>query len=81
MKNSKSTNRELERKANQYLKEIGHKLYTLRKARKESLLSVGVTIKMSPALISKMEKGLYDSPLIRLYELCKHYQVDIMDII
>lgn len=70
----------LDKGAAKDLRIIGSKLYALRKARKESLKTVGEAIEMSPRLISKMEKGQHNFFLSHLFNLCHYYHVKLMDV-
>ena len=63
------------------LQTLGEKLYALRMARNESLRTVGKKVKMSPSLLSKMEKGQQNFRLSTLFKICIYYQVEPRDII
>jgi transcriptional regulator with XRE-family HTH domain len=82
MKNKPINKRVIERKTAIWLKIIGQRFYDLRKARKESIRTTAVAIKMSPAIISKIEKGKYGNfRLLRLIRLCEYYDVNPKDIV
>ena len=62
------------------LKIIGEKLYALRMARNESLQTVAERIKMSPSILSKIEKGQQNFRLKTFFMICIYYQVEPRDI-
>ncbi|WP_142683025.1 helix-turn-helix domain-containing protein [Chitinophaga polysaccharea] len=64
-----------------WLQSIGDRLSALRKGRKESLKKVSKAIKMSPALLSKIEKGQHDFKLMHLIRICRYYKVNVLDVI
>jgi transcriptional regulator with XRE-family HTH domain len=76
----KPINQRTLRKMERHLVIIGRNLYTLRKARKESLKTVCGRLHMAPEILSRMEKGQYNFKLERLWELCKYYGVEVVDI-
>jgi transcriptional regulator with XRE-family HTH domain len=74
--------KESERKAAIFVKLLGQRFYDLRMARKESIRTVAKKVKMSRAIISKIEKGEYDNfRLCRFVSLCKYYRVKPVDIV
>jgi len=71
-----------EQRVNFFLKCIGEEMFSLRKSYKKSIKTVAKETKMSPGILSKVEKGTYDNLcMTRLILLCKYYSVDIRDII
>lgn len=69
-------------KMDNYLQCVGNKLLALRKSHKKSIRTVAKATKMSPGIISKVEKGQYEAlRLSRLLRLCKYYKVNIIDIV
>lgn len=62
------------------LQAIGRYLHTLRDSRKQSLKTVGKRVRMSPTLISKIEKGEHNFKLTQLFRLAKYYKTSIYDI-
>ncbi|SIT34254.1 Helix-turn-helix [Filimonas lacunae] len=71
----------IQRKLKQHLAIVGRNLHTLRKARKESLKTVGSQIHMASTTLSRMEKGLYNFKLEKLWQLSKYYGVEVDDIL
>jgi transcriptional regulator with XRE-family HTH domain len=69
-------------KMDNYLQCIGNKMLALRKSQKTSIRTVAKATKMSPGIISKVEKGEYKTLcLSRLLRLSKYYKVNIIDIV
>jgi len=71
---------EFEQRVKAKLQAIGRYLYALRHSREKSLKAVGKSIKMSPALISKIEKGWHNFKLTQVFRLAKYYKASIKDI-
>lgn len=62
------------------LKGIGEKLYSLRLARNESLQKASRNMKVSPAILSKIEKGQQNFRLSTFFRICIYYQVEPRDV-
>jgi transcriptional regulator with XRE-family HTH domain len=72
----------LARKLDGYLQCVGSKMLALRKTHKKSIKVVAKATKMSPGIISKVEKGQHETLcLSRLLRLCKYYKVNVIDIV
>lgn len=71
-----------ERRLNFFMHCLGEELYSLRKCQKKSIKAVAKDTEMSPRIVSKIEKGLYENfYVIRLLRLCKYYNVDMVEIL
>lgn len=82
MAKKKKNSKAFEKKLTVFLHTIGDNLYALRVARKETLKAIAKAVKMAPARLSKIEKGL--CPNYRfgiLIRLCKHYKVSVLDVV
>ncbi|WP_368678277.1 helix-turn-helix domain-containing protein [[Flexibacter] sp. ATCC 35208] len=61
---------------------LGQELFSLRKSQKKSMKSVAKDTKMSPSILCKVEKGLYENFYVtRLLRLCKYYKVDMVEML
>jgi transcriptional regulator with XRE-family HTH domain len=58
-----------------FLKAVGHKLYRLRKEKKKEVDAVGKDVRISAALLMRIERGDYDMYLDQLFELCDYYEI------
>jgi transcriptional regulator with XRE-family HTH domain len=54
---------------------VGNRLRVLRSTRNESLSTVANKTKIAASTISKIERGLIDFRLDKLFSLCRHYRV------
>jgi|GEM_PF-1965760 transcriptional regulator with XRE-family HTH domain len=82
MSQSEFNKSNLKQKLDNFLQCIGKEMSELRKSHNKSLKTVAKATKMSPGIISKVEKGQYDNLcLTRLLTLCKYYNVHIADVI
>ena len=71
-----------EKRIGPFLRYVGEELYTLRKSHKKSIKTVAKDTKMSPGIISKVEKGVYENlGVTRFIQLCKYYKVRVHDVI
>jgi transcriptional regulator with XRE-family HTH domain len=71
-----------QKKIGPFLQYVGEELFTLRKSHKKSIKTVAKDTKMSPGIISKVEKGLYENlGVTRFLQLCKYYKVHVHDVI
>lgn len=81
MKKYNSSSTAFEKKLNDFLHTIGDNLYALRMNNNAALKTVAKAIKISPAKLSKIEKGL--CPHCRfgiLVILCKYYKIKLTDV-
>jgi transcriptional regulator with XRE-family HTH domain len=82
MSQSKINKNNTEQRVNYFIKCIGEEMFALRNSHKKSIKAVAKDTKMSPDILSKIEKGTYDNLcMTRLLRLCKYYSADIRDII
>jgi transcriptional regulator with XRE-family HTH domain len=82
MKRNKKNNEVFEKKLAIFLKTIGNNLYALRTARNENLQTVAKVVKISPARLDKIEKGLCPHcRLLSLVRLCKYYKINLLDVV
>jgi transcriptional regulator with XRE-family HTH domain len=82
MSQSEFSKNNFKQKMDNYLQCVGNKLLALRQSQKKSLKEVAKTTKMSPGIISKVEKGQFETLcLSRLLRLCRYYKVNIIDIV
>jgi transcriptional regulator with XRE-family HTH domain len=82
MSQPKINKKNTEKKVYYFLQCIGEEMFSLRKSHKKSIKTVAKDTKMSPGILSRVEKGTYDNLcMTRLILLCKYYSVDIRDII
>jgi transcriptional regulator with XRE-family HTH domain len=71
-----------EKKKDPFLKYIGEELFSLRKGHEMSIKKVAKNTKMSPAIISKVEKGLYENLGVeRFCRLCEYYKAPVKDVL
>lgn len=59
----------------QFLKAVGNKLQSLRQEQKKEYEAVVKAVKISAALLIRIEQGDYDLPLDLLVALCEVYEV------
>jgi len=65
---------------NTLLERIGEKLYALRMARNESLQKAAGKMKITPAILSKIEKGQQNFRLTTFFKICRYYRVEPREI-
>jgi DNA-binding XRE family transcriptional regulator len=63
------------RDSKKFLRIIGDKFQSLRIVQKKELESVAKAVKISSALLVRIERGDYDMYLDLLVELCDHYEM------
>jgi len=66
--------------AKQFLKDVGAKFYSLRKAHESEIETVARAVGISPALLVRIERGDYDMYLDLLFELCHYYSISPHDL-
>jgi len=65
----------MESKSRELLKAIGSKFHSLRRDQKKDIETVAKDLKISLALLMRIERGDYDMYLDLLFELCDYYDV------
>jgi DNA-binding XRE family transcriptional regulator len=63
------------RDSKEFLRVIGDKFHSLRIIQRKDLDTVAKAVKISPALLVRIERGDYDMYLDLLVELCDHYEI------
>jgi transcriptional regulator with XRE-family HTH domain len=63
------------RDSKKFLTAVGKKFHLLRTKQKKEFDAVAKAIKISPALIVRIERGDYDMYLDLLFELCDYYDI------
>jgi len=63
------------RDSKKFLKAIGTKFHSLRKQHKKELDAVAKDVKISSALLMRIERGDYDMYFDQLFELCGYYEI------
>ena len=63
------------RDAKRFLKAVGARFLSLRKNQKKEIEEVAKAVKISPALLVRIERGDYDMYLDLLFELCAYYDI------
>lgn len=82
MSQANSNRHNNEKRLNFFMHCLGKELYSLRKCQKKSIKAVAKDTEMSPRIISKIEKGLYENFYVtRLLRLCKYYNVDMVEML
>jgi transcriptional regulator with XRE-family HTH domain len=82
MSQPESSKRTTEQRLNYFAQCLGEEFYSLRKGQKKSIKVVAKDLKMSPRIISKIEKGIYENFYVsRLLRLCKYYDVNMRDVL
>ncbi|WP_414017899.1 helix-turn-helix domain-containing protein [Chitinophaga sancti] len=82
MSHPENSNRITEQRLNYFAQCLGEELYLLRRGQNKSIKVVAKDTKMSPSIVSKIEKGLYENfYLSRLLRICKYYNADMRDLI
>ena len=82
MKTKKTVSKAVKKELQIFLHTVGDNLYNLRMAKGESLRKVAEAVRVSPAKLSKLEKGL--CPLCRigiLFRLAEYFKVSALDIV
>jgi hypothetical protein len=62
-----------------FLKAIGSKFHSLRSDQKKEIEIVAKAVKISPALLVRIERGDYDMYLDLLFVLCDYYDITPYD--
>ena len=65
----------MRRDARKFLKIVGERLHSLRKAQGNEIEIVAKALGISPALLARIERGDYDMYLDLLFELCDYYDI------
>lgn len=82
MSHPENSKRTTEQRLNYFAQCLGEELFLLRKVQNKSIKIVAKDTKMSPRIISKIEKGLYENFYVsRLLRICKYYNADMRDLI
>lgn len=67
---------------NQLFEKIGHKLYSIRRARNEKITVVAHHVGVSHAVISQVENGRYKSLSVKmLFLIAEYYKVSIEELL
>ncbi len=64
-----------------WLQMIGANFHALRVTRKKEIKTVAKTVKISEALLERIEKGQYDMELELYAKLCAFYDVSLRDVL
>jgi transcriptional regulator with XRE-family HTH domain len=82
MKTSKKPGKAVKKELQVFLYTVGDNLYNLRMEKKESLKRVAKAVKISPAKLSKLEKGLCPQCRIGvLFRLAEYFKINTLDIV
>ena len=76
-----SNNHDFEKRLDIFLEIMGKMLHNVRKSRKESLEKVGKATKISPRIISRIEKGQYNPFVVNLIQLCNYYDISMASLL
>lgn len=64
-----------------FLKTVGTNLHGLRIAKNKDIETVAKAMRITPALLEKIEKGEHDTDLILLLNLCRYYKTSVGDVL